>query len=61
MNNQENIKITKEDAIKLLSNAKQVPQESHIFDKFGNYLFPTDIKMESPNNVCGTIMTVKMK
>lgn len=33
MNNQENIKITKEDAIKLLSNAKQAPRESHIFDK----------------------------
>ena len=32
-----------------------------IFDRFGNYLFPTDIKMESPNNVCGTIITVESK
>lgn len=42
-----------------IEDAKHAPQEPHIFDKFGNYLFPTDIKMESPNDACGTIMTVK--
>lgn len=34
--------------------------ESKIFDKYGNYSFPTDIKMESPNNVCGTTESIKM-
>lgn len=61
MDNTDNIKISKEDAIKLLLNTNQDLQKFQVFDKFGNYSFPTDIKMESPNNVCGTIVSIKMK
>ena len=39
---------------------QRISFESKIFDKYCNYSFPTDIKMESPNNVYGTTELIKM-
>jgi len=51
-------KITEEDAIKLLTESLNQPIAPQIFDKYGNYIFPTDIVMDDPNNACGTISSI---
>lgn len=57
-----NIKISKDDALKLLTNEKdETIKTKKIFDKYGNYIFPTDIEMKTPNSVCGTVEQILIK
>ena len=47
--------ISIEEAIKLLCNNDYIVPDTNIFDIYGNYSFPTDITMDTPNSAFGTI------
>lgn len=47
--------ISKEQALKLLfSNKETIPAENRFFDEFGNYSFPTELVIDTPNTAVGT-------
>ena len=47
--------ITKDKAIELLfSNKKTINSDPKCFDEFGNYVFPTDMVVNTPNTAIGT-------
>lgn len=49
------VRISREEAIKLLlDESSVVPNQSGVFDDYGNYCFPTDIIVEQPNLAIGT-------
>ena len=49
------VRISREEAIKLLFHESNVvPNQSDVFDDYGNYCFPTDIVVEQPNLAIGT-------
>lgn len=49
-------KITKQRAINLLyaQNPKNPVTHTAVMDEFGNYVFPTDVVLSKPNNICGS-------
>lgn len=58
MNNKTNLAVTEEEAIKLLTSSFSGNNEIKVFDNYGNYFFPTDITMNTPNDACGSLNTI---
>ncbi len=58
MENKKEATITEEEALRLLTNSIPNKNELNIFDNYGNYSFPTDIAMNTPNNACGSITII---
>ena len=57
MDNKQDLKqpISKEKAIELLFNIEDTNRSNqNCFDKFGNYVFPTDLVTDKPNTATGT-------
>ena len=49
-------KITKQQAINLLyaQNPSDSVKRTTVMDECGNYVFPTDVVLSKPNNICGS-------
>lgn len=57
MDNKQDIEqpISREKAFMLLFNTKETDRSNqNCFDKFGNYVFPTDMVVNTPNTATGT-------
>ena len=49
------IRLSKEKALELLYNSeKQIIPNDSCFDKYGNYSFPTDLVVNTPNTAIGS-------
>ena len=46
--------ISEKEALRLLTDDCSSSMVINVFDNYGNYSFPTDIVMTTPNNACGT-------
>lgn len=54
----ETVKISKEEALKLLFGEFEKVANQNVFDVYGNYQFPTDITVSEPNIAIGTSESV---
>lgn len=55
---------TREDAMNLLYNSHAPSDESrynNCFDDYGNYSYPSEIVLDSPNTACGTAISYYSK
>ncbi len=62
MKQEDNIKlISVEEALNMLNygQKKEIENKTEVFDEYGNYSFPTDIKLDVPNDAVNLGLIIK--